>query len=68
MRSSDYRAASVQIQIALLVDHAAQLAAGASANRHINIQFLSAPTREAMQTCTGCEAPNILRFTKGSRC
>jgi hypothetical protein len=56
MRSSDYKAANVQIQIALLVDHAAQLVAGPSANRHINIQFLSARRHDAVQTCRGCEA------------
>lgn len=55
MRSSDYKAANVRIQIALLVDHPAQLAAGPSANRHINIQFLSASTHEATQSCRGCE-------------
>jgi hypothetical protein len=56
MRSSDYRAANVQIQIAPLVDHAAQLAVGPSANRRINIEFVSAPTHEAIQMCGGCEA------------
>jgi hypothetical protein len=64
MRSSDYRAANVQIQIDLLVDHAAQLAAGPSANRHINIPFLSAPAYEVMQTCRSCEASNILDLCK----
>jgi hypothetical protein len=46
MLPSDYRAATVPAQIAQLVGVAAQLAAGPSTNRRINIQPLSAHAHE----------------------
>jgi hypothetical protein len=53
MRPCDCSAATAQTQITLLVAITVQLAVGPSANRHINIRFLSAHAQEAMPVCTG---------------